>query len=200
MLESLQHKLDRVRRPRVQITYDVEIGNAIQMKELPFVIGIMADLSGHRAEPLPRLKERKFVEIDRDNFNHVMESIVPRLVLRVDNRLTNDNTTMGVDLHFRCIEDFEPLNVVEQVPALHKLYQSRMRLKDLLTKLDGNDALEEMLRTIINDKAQRDALSKELGLVDSGASAAAPKQDKPKPTTPTSPPSKGKNIPVEDDL
>src|SRR5947209_12482097 len=93
MPESTQHKLDRVRPPRVQITYDVEIGDAIVMKELPFVVGIMSDLSGKPAEPLPPLKERKYVEIDRDNFNDIMKSIGPRLALRADNRLRSEEHT-----------------------------------------------------------------------------------------------------------
>lgn len=187
MRESLQHKLDFVRRPRVQITYDVEIGNAVQMRELPFVMGVMADLSGMPETPLPKMKDRKFVEISQDNFTHVMESISPRLVLRVENHLTNDGSTMGAELVFKQMEDFEPLNVVQQIPGLSKLYEARTKLKDLLAKLDGNDELDDLLKEVINSTEQRDALKNELGMTDSGEKSS-PKKGK-----------SGKNTPVEED-
>jgi type VI secretion system protein ImpB len=164
MAESIQHKLSRVRKPRVQITYDVEIGNAIEMKELPFIVGILADLSGMPAEPLPKMKERKFVEVDRDNINEVMSSITPRLALRVDNKLANDDTFLNVELNFRNMDDFAPVNVVKQVPVLARLYEARVRLKDLLTKLDGNDVLDHLLAQIISNTEQQAALQKELGI------------------------------------
>ncbi|MBM3633349.1 MAG: type VI secretion system contractile sheath small subunit [Alphaproteobacteria bacterium] len=172
MVESLQHKLDRVRPPRVQITYDVEIGNAIEMKELPFVMGILADLSGMPAEALPKVKDRKFVEIDRDNINEIMASINPRLVLRVNNTLANDGTQMSTELFFKNLADFEPVNVVKQVPALERLYEARTRLKDLLTKLDGNDTLGELLLEVISNTEKRDALKQELGINDAPAPEA----------------------------
>ncbi len=153
MTESTQHKLDRIRPPRVQITYDVEIGNAIQKKELPFVVGIMSDLSGKPEEPLPQMKERKFVEIDRDNVNEVLSSINPRLAFRVDNKLANDDSKLNVELKFNHMDDFSPVNIVKQVEPLKKLYEVRQRLCDLLTKLDGNDALDRMLQEIVNDSA-----------------------------------------------
>lgn len=173
MVESLQHKLDRVRPPRVQITYDVEIGNAIVMKELPFVMGVMADLSGKPENPLPKVKDRKFVEIDRDNFDHIMTSIQPRLALRVANKLDPSEEHMSAILVFNQITDFEPLAVVKQIEPLNKIYQAHIRLKDLLTKLDGNDPLDEMLREIITNPDKREALKKELGL-DAPAADAAP--------------------------
>lgn len=162
MAESTQHKLDRVRPPRVQITYDVEIGDAIQMKELPFVVGIMADLSGHPKEALPKMKERKFTEIDRDNFNDIMASIGPRVALRVDNKLTNDDTQMNVELNFNHIDDFNPINVVKQVEPLNTLFEARSRLRDLLTKLDGNDDLDEMLRDVLENTEKQANLKKEI--------------------------------------
>src|ERR1700722_18345155 len=116
--ESTQHKLDRVRPPRVHITYDVELGGAIEMKELPFVAGVLADLSGKPDEPLGRLRDRKFVEIDRDNFDDVLKGMKPRLAFQVDNQLTNDNTKMGVELRINSIEDFEPEQVANQVEPL----------------------------------------------------------------------------------
>jgi type VI secretion system protein ImpB len=163
MLESIQHKLDRVRPPRVQITYDVEIGGAIVMKELPFVMGIMADLSGMPENPLPRVKYRKFVEIDRDNFNDIMEKIQPRLAIRVDNKLENEGH-MSTVLLFNTMDDFNPLNVTQQIEPLRNLYEARAKLKDLLTKLDGNDVLDELLGRIMTDTAQLDGIKGELGV------------------------------------
>ncbi|GHS93498.1 type VI secretion protein [Alphaproteobacteria bacterium] len=158
MAEGTQHKLSRVRPPRVQITYDVEIGNAIEMKELPFVLGIMADLSGMPENPLPKLKERKFVELDRDNFNDILASIAPRLVLRVPNTVLKDGSETNVELRFSSMDDFSPLQVVKNVPTLAKFYEIRSHLKDLLTKLDGNDDLEECLKKIMTDSAEKDAI------------------------------------------
>ncbi|RPJ02369.1 MAG: type VI secretion system contractile sheath small subunit, partial [Deltaproteobacteria bacterium] len=123
--ESLQHKLDRVRSPRVHITYDVEIGDAIEMKEIPFVVGILADLSGKPEEPLPRLKDRKFIEIDRDNFDTVLQGMKPRLAFKVDNKLSGEDTKLGVELRFKSIDDFHPEQVVQQVEPLRKLIEAR---------------------------------------------------------------------------
>ena len=158
MPESTQKKLSRIRPPRVQITYDVEIGNAIQMKELPFVVGILADLSGKPAEALPKLKERKFVEIDRDNFNDVLASCAPRLALRVDNKLAKDDSKLNVELNFRDIDDFGPVEVVKQIEPLRKLFDARQRLMDLLAKLDGNDKLDALLQDVINNPESQKAL------------------------------------------
>ncbi|MFH1572532.1 MAG: type VI secretion system contractile sheath small subunit [Acidobacteriota bacterium] len=146
--ESTQHKLDRVRAPRVHITYDVEVGGAIQLKELPFVVGVLGDFTGQPAEPLPRLKERKFVSIDRDNFNQVLAGMKPRITYRVDNKLTDDGTKMGVEMNFRSLEDFEPEQVVRQIEPLRKLLEARQKLSDLVHKIDGNEKLEQMLQDI----------------------------------------------------
>jgi type VI secretion system protein ImpB len=158
MPESTQKKLSRIRPPRVQITYDVEIGDAIQMKELPFVVGIMADLSGKPAEALPKLKERKFVEIDRDNFNDVLASCAPRLALRADNKLSKDDSKLNVELHFRNIDDFGPVEVIKQVEPLRKLFDARQKLMDLLAKLDGNDKLDALLQEIVDNPETQKAL------------------------------------------
>ncbi|HEV2854759.1 MAG TPA: type VI secretion system contractile sheath small subunit [Thermoanaerobaculia bacterium] len=158
MPESTQKKLSRIRPPRVQITYDVEIGDAIQMKELPFVAGILADLSGKPAEALPKLKDRKFVEIDRDNFNEVLAASVPRLALRVDNKLAKDDTKLNVELNFRNIDDFGPAEVVKQIEPLRKLFEARQRLMDLLAKLDGNDKLDALLQEIVENPDNQTAL------------------------------------------
>ncbi|HXT17700.1 MAG TPA: type VI secretion system contractile sheath small subunit [Gemmatimonadaceae bacterium] len=151
MPESTQHKLDRVRPPRVQITYDVEIGGAMQKRELPLVVGIMAELSGKPSEAPAALKTRGFVNIDRDNFNDVMTSIQPRLAFQVDNKIANDDSKLNVELNFRTIDDFEPVSIIQQVAALRKLFEARQKLSDLLTKLDGNDELDRLLQEIVSN-------------------------------------------------
>ncbi|MEX2570220.1 MAG: type VI secretion system contractile sheath small subunit [Gemmatimonadota bacterium] len=148
MADSTQHKLSRVRPPRVQISYDVEIGDAIEKKELPLVMGVMADLSGKPEEPLPVLKQRKFVEIDRDNFNDVLAASAPRIAFQVENRLVEDSK-LNVELKFNDIEDFDPVNVLQQVEPLRKLFDARQRLSDLITKLDGNDDLDRLLQEVV---------------------------------------------------
>jgi type VI secretion system protein ImpB len=149
MAESTQHKLDRVRPPRVQITYDVEVGDAQAKKELPFIVGVLADLSGNPAQALPKVKDRKFVEIDRDNFNDVLASSAPRAVFRVDNKLANDGSKLNVELKFNHIDDFNPTSIVKQVEPLRKLLEARQRLNDLLGKLDGNDKLDGLLQEVV---------------------------------------------------
>ena len=162
--ESVQHKLDRVRPPRVHITYDVEVGGAIENKELPFVMGVLGDFSGQPDELLPRVKDRKFIEIDRDNFDQVLAAMKPRLAYRVDNKLTSDGSKMGVELRFKSMDDFHPDNVVQQVEPLRKLVDARQRLSDLLSKMDGNDKLEQILNDIVADTSAQQQLSAELGL------------------------------------
>lgn len=149
MAESTQHKLDRVRPPRVQITYDVEIGNATEKKELPLVVGILADLSGKPDTPPAKLVERRFVDIDRDNFNEILSSISPRATLQVDNTISGDDSKLNVELRFNHIEDFDPVNLVKQVVPLRRLFEARQRLRDLLTKLDGNDDLDQLLQDVV---------------------------------------------------
>lgn len=149
--ESAQKKLSRVRPPRVQITYDVEIGDAIETKELPFVLGVLGDYSGQPKTPLPKLKDRKFVDIDRDNFDDVLKGVAPRLAVRVDNQLAKDGSQMGLELNFSKLEDFEPQNVVNQVEPLRKLLEVRTRLSDLRNKISGNDKFEELLDEVMRD-------------------------------------------------
>jgi len=161
--ESLQHTLDRVRAPRVQITYDVEVGDAIEMKEIPFVVGVLADLSGKPDQPLPKLKERKFIEIDRDNFNNVLEGMNPRVAYRVDNKLTEDDAQVAVELRFKSMDDFHPERVAEQIGPVRKLVEARKRLSELLNKLDGNDKLDELLQDVISSTDSLEKLSKETG-------------------------------------
>lgn len=162
--ESIQHKIDRVRPPRVHITYDVEVGGAIENKELPFVLGVLGDFSGQPDELPPRVKDRKFIEIDRDNFDGVLAAMKPRLAYRVDNKLTGDGSKMGVELRFKGMDDFHPDNVVRQVEPLRKLVDARQRLSDLLSKMDGNDKLEQILNDIVADTDAQKQLSSALGL------------------------------------
>jgi type VI secretion system protein ImpB len=159
--ESIQKKLGRVRPPRVHITYDVEIGDAIQLKEIPFVVGVLSDLSGKPDEPLPQLRERKFVEIDRDNFDAVLKGMKPRLAYRVDNKLADDDSKLGVEVRFNSVEDFEPEQVVNQIEPLRKLAEARKKLSDLLSKMDGNDRLVELMDEVIKNTGALQKLSKE---------------------------------------
>jgi type VI secretion system protein ImpB len=140
----------RNRPPRVQITYDVEIGNAFEKKELPLVVGLMADLSGQPENPLPKFKERRFVEIDRDNFNDVMTKIAPRLDISVPDTLKGEGN-LKVELHFNQIDQFEPESIVNQIPRLARLLEARQQLRDLLGKLDGNDELDALLENILQN-------------------------------------------------
>jgi type VI secretion system protein ImpB len=156
MSDSTQHKLDRVRPPRVQITYDVEIGDAIQTKELPFVVGVLADLGGQQ-DALPRLKDRKFTQIDRDNFNQVLANVAPRLKLKVPNMIAKDGSSMPVDMTFHHLDDFHPTAVVKAVQPLRELLEMRQRLVDLLTKIDGNEDLQAALQKLLSDKEKLSA-------------------------------------------
>jgi type VI secretion system protein ImpB len=161
--DSLQHKLDRVRSPRVQITYDVEIGGAIELKELPFVVGVLGDLTGQPEEPLPRLKDRKFVEVNPDNFDVVLEGMKPHLAFSVDNKLGDEaNSALKVDLRFKSMDDFAPENVARQVKPLKELLDLRTRLSDLRGTLQGNDKLEEALLDAVTNTEKIEKLKKEM--------------------------------------
>lgn len=149
--ESVHQKLARVRKPRVQIEYKVEVGGAIEKKELPFVVGVMADLSGNPKEALPKLKDRKFVEIDRDNFNDVLRATKPRLTFKVPNRLADDGSQLGVELEFRGMDDFGPEAVAQQVAPIRKLVEARQKLNELALKLNSSDPLEELLQGVIRN-------------------------------------------------
>lgn len=162
MSESTQHKLSRIRPPRVQITYDVEVGGATQTKELPLVVGILADLAGEPVAPQPRLKERKFIQIDRDNFDEVMASYHPRLKLTVDNRLQQDGQPLSLELQFERMEDFHPLQLVQRIEPLRRLLTVRQRLVDLIAKLDGNEQLNALLQTLLTDASSLQQLKAEL--------------------------------------
>ncbi|MEM5299332.1 type VI secretion system contractile sheath small subunit [Burkholderia sp. JPY481] len=164
MSNSLQKWVGRNRPPRVQITYDVEVGDAVEKRELPLVVGLLADLSGHPATPLPKLKERRLVDIDRDNFDEIMGKIRPRLDLSVPDTMKGEGN-IKVELKFEKFEDFHPESIVNQVPRLAKLLEARQQLRDLLAKLDGNDELDSMLERIVQS-------SEELKKVQSQAQAS----------------------------
>jgi type VI secretion system protein ImpB len=172
MSESTQHKLDRVRRPRVQITYDVETGGALRKVELPFVVGVMADLSGQPKEALKPLKERKVANIDRDNFNTVLEKAAPRLAMKVDNKLTGDNTKLAVELNFKHIDDFEPARVAAQIGPMKELMDMRLRLVELLSKMEGNDKLEALLADVLGNTEKAMTLAKQMGIEAPGTETA----------------------------
>lgn len=161
--ESDQHWLDRNRRPRVHLTYDVQVGDAIEMKELPFVVGVLADLSGKPEESLPRLIDRKFIEISRDNFDKVLAGMKPRLAFQVENTLQGDGTKMNVELKFNNLDDFSPERVARQIKPLEKLLEARGRLANLVNKMDGNDKLEDLLRDVASNTDALKTLSGETG-------------------------------------
>ena len=175
--ESIQKKLGRVRPPRVHIKYEVETGGAIEEKEIPFVIGVMADLSGQPEKPLPEIEKRKFVQIDRDNFNQALASSNPRLTCKVDNTLTDDDTRLGVELHFRNLDDFEPQNVAKQVEPLRKLLELRKSLANLKSSLQGNDRLESLLQEAIQNTEKLQQLGSEVGLAAPGRSPEGPVEE-----------------------
>ena len=164
MAESIHEKLKRVRKPRVHITYDVETEGAVVQKELPFVVGVMGDFSGDPTQPLKPLKDRKFIQIDRDNFNDVMERMTPGLNMRVENTLAGDGSEMAVQLKFSSIEDFEPANVAKQVEPLRKLLETRNKLRDLLSKVDRSEDLENVLEQVLENTEKLKELSAELGV------------------------------------
>jgi type VI secretion system protein ImpB len=164
MSESVHGKLNRVRKPRVHITYEVETEGAEVVRELPFVVGVMGDFSGDPTAPLKSLTDRKFVQIDRDNFNDVMASFTPGLKLKVDNTLAGDGSQMAVDLKFKSMDDFDPAKVAQQVPALAAMLETRAKLRDLMSKVDRSEELETLLEQVLSNEAEMKKLSGELGL------------------------------------
>ena len=181
MSNSLQKWVGRNRPPRVQITYDVEIGDAIEKRELPMVVGLLADLSGQPAEPLPKLKERRLVEIDRDNFDEIMSKIAPRLDLSVPDTMKGEGN-LKVELNFAKFSDFHPEAIVQKVPRLAKLLEARQQLRDLLAKLDGNDELDLMLERIVQNseelkKVQSQAHAGDKPVTSAAEAVAAPAAD-----------------------
>src|SRR5947207_260990 len=164
MGSSIHDKLDRVRKPRVHIKYEVETEGAAVEKELPFVVGVLGDFSGNPTVPLKPLKDRNFIQIDRDNFNEVMARMTPGVNLKVENTLKGDGSEMGVQLKFNSIEDFEPVQVVKQVEPLRKLLETRDKLRDLLSKVDRSDDLESLLEQVLKNAEHLKKLSSDLGI------------------------------------
>ena len=163
MAESVQKKLSRVRKPRVHITYDVETEGAQVRKELPFVVGVVGDFSGKPYEPLKPLRDRKFIQIDRDNFDDVMKRMTPGAEFKVENTLAGDDTEMAVALRFNSMDDFEPGSVVQQVEPLRKLLAVRNKLRDLMSKVDRSEDLENILEEVLRNTDKLSALAGELG-------------------------------------
>lgn len=163
---STQKKLERVRPPRVNISYEVETGGAIEMKELPFLMGVLGDFTGHAAEPLPRLKDRKFVEVTPDNFDDVLAGMKPRLQISVENKLSEDAEAgkLALELNFRSMDDFSPEQVAKQVKPLRELLELRTQLADLRGSLQTNEALDEALQATLGDADKMKKLRTELGL------------------------------------
>lgn len=159
--ESIQKRLQRVRPPRVQLTYDVEIGDAIEQKELPFAMGVLGDFSGNSLNAQPKLKDKKFVTVDLDNFDEVMSAMAPRAVYRVPNKLTEKGGEFAVELNFNSIDDFRPEAVVQQVEPLKKLLEARTKLADLRNKLAGNEVLEDILCDVLRSTEKLEMLGKE---------------------------------------
>jgi type VI secretion system protein ImpB len=171
--DSIQKKLQRVRPPRVQVSYEVQIGDAIEMKELPFVVGVLGDFTGNPAEPLPRLKERRFVEITPDNFDRVLEKMKPHLAFAVENKLSeeSDAPQLKVDLSFESMEDFSPERVASKVKPLKELLELRRNLSDLAGTLQTNDTLDQLLLEAVNNTEMREKLKSELGIREKAAEA-----------------------------
>lgn len=168
MAESSHEKLKRVRKPRVHITYDVETEGAVVQKDLPFVVGVMGDFSGDPTEPLKPMRDRSYINIDRDNFNDVMKRMTPGLNLRVENTIAGDDSEMGVQLKFESIEDFEPANVARQIEPLRNLLDTRDKLKELLTKVDLSPEYEGVLQEILENEDKLKSVADELGLGEGG--------------------------------
>lgn len=162
--ESVQKRLQKIRPPRVQLTYDVEKGDAIEQKEIPFVVGVLGDFSGKPEEVQPRIKDRKFVNVDMDNFDEVLSGMAPRAVYRVPNKISDGGGEFAVELKFKSIDDFRPEAVVQQVEPLRKLLEARSKLADLRNKLAGNEKLEDLLNDVLNNTEQL----KKLGQSDQG--------------------------------
>jgi type VI secretion system protein ImpB len=162
--ESVNKKIERVRPPRVHISYDVEVGNAIELKELPFVMGVLGDFTGQPEEPLARLKERKFVEVTPDNFDGVLASMKPHLAYTVENKLSEDADAgkIGVNLRFKSMDDFEPANVARQIKPLKELLDLRSKLSDLRGTLQGNDKLDEILMETVKNEDKMNKLKAEV--------------------------------------
>ena len=152
--ESVQKRLQKVRAPRVQMTYDVEIGDSIENKELPFVVGVLGDFGSDPDAARKRLKDRNFVNVDADNFDEVLGGVAPATSFRVENHLSPEGGEFAVQLQFKQMDDFRPEAVVNQVEPLRRLLEARTKLADLRNKLAGNEKLEDLLTDVLNNTEQ----------------------------------------------
>lgn len=168
MNDSSQHRVGRVRPPRVQITYDVEDGGATQSRELPMVAGVVSDLSGDASDPT-KYEERRFVEVEQGGVDRLMARIGPELQFSVSNQLTGEEgQEIGVDLHFKSVDDFSPMGVAAQIPSTAKLLEARRQLTDLFGKVEANDKLDGILGSVLADADKQARLRSELGMGESG--------------------------------
>ena len=165
-MASIHDRLKKVRKPRVHITYDVETDGAVLEKELPFVVGVMGDFSADSTKPVKPLKERRFIQIDKDNINEVMRNMAPGLNIKVENTLQNDGSEMAVNLKFDSMDDFEPAAIVEQVEPLKKLMDTRNKLRDLMTKIDRSEELEGLMEKVLQNSDDLNALAEALGQIE----------------------------------
>jgi len=189
-MASIHDKLKRVRKPRVHITYEVETGSAQIERELPFVVGVMGDFSGNPEQPLKSMKQRKFIQIDRDNFDDIMSKTAPELNLKVDNTISGDGSEMAVQLKFKSMADFEPAKVAAQVEPLKKLMDTRARLNDLMSKIDRSEDLENVLENVLQNQDDMKKLQSELG-IGAAASSPAPESGDSEPDGDETPPTEG---------
>ncbi len=189
-MASIHDKLKRVRKPRVHITYEVETGGAQIERELPFVVGVMGDFSGNPEQPLKSMKQRKFVQIDRDNFDDIMAKTAPELNLKVENTITGDGSQMAVQLKFKSMADFEPARVAAQVEPLKKLLDTRAKLNDLMSKIDRSEDLESVLENVLQNQGDMQKLQSELG-IGAAPESPAPESDDSTPAGDETPQNEG---------
>ena len=177
MKDNVQQKLKRVRPPRVKISYDVEIGDAVESRELPFVGALVADLAGDNNAAQGSMRDRSFVEIDNENVDDALSGINPTLSFQVDDKLSDAGGNLNVSLDFNSMADFQPESVIQQVEPLRRLYEARQRLNDLAAKLDGNDELDGLLLQVIQDTEKRKELESTLKTENAGQDKPAPESD-----------------------
>ena len=167
MATSSQRFIARNRAPRVQIEYDVELYGAEKKIQLPFVMGVMADLAGKPEEPLPTVADRKFLEFDVDNFDSRMKAMKPRVAFQVPNTLTGEGN-LSIDLTFESMDDFSPAAIAAKVEGLNKLLQARQQLSNLVTYMDGKGGAEELIGKVLNDPALLQTLTEKAKPTDNG--------------------------------
>jgi len=179
-MSSLQTRVGRVRPPRVQISYEVETGGAMKKVELPFVVGVLADLTGQPKEALKLLRDRTVVNIDRDNFNTVLRQAAPHLSLRVPDRISDSDAKLPVDLNFKEIDDFEPARVAEQIAPTRELLEMRHKLNQLLSQMAVHLELEPLLADILTNTEKAKEQARKMGIEGSASPSDSPPAEEPK--------------------